>query len=133
MSFAREAPCFERARAEGEKTIFRCPYENRKENRVNEIRQITPEEYAVTIVISNDLGLHARPAAMVAQVAQKYASEVHFISSGQKANAKSILDILSLAAIKGTTLELHGKGKDAQHCVEEIAHLVRLQFMEESA
>lgn len=100
---------------------------------MNEIRQITPEEYEVTIVISNDLGLHARPAAMVAQTAQKYASDVYLITSGQKADAKSILDILSLAAIKGTTLNLHGKGKDAKHCVEEIANLARLQFMEESA
>jgi phosphocarrier protein len=100
---------------------------------VNEVQQIAPEEYEVTVVISNDLGLHARPAAMVAQAAQKYASEVQFILSDQKANAKSILDILSLAAGKGTALKIRGKGTDAKNCIEEIANLVRLHFMEESA
>lgn len=100
---------------------------------MNEIQEIAPQEYEVTVVISNDLGLHARPAAMVAKAAQKYCSDVHFIVSGQKADAKSIVDILSLAASKGTALKLHGKGADAKNCIEEIANLVRLQFMEESA
>lgn len=100
---------------------------------MNKIQEIAPEEYEVTVVISNDLGLHARPAAMVAKTAQKYRSDVHLITSGQQVNAKSILDILSLAAGKGTSLKLRGKGADAKNCVEEIATLVRLQFMEGSA
>lgn len=100
---------------------------------MNEIHQIAPEEYEVTVVIANDLGLHARPAALVAKAAQKYSSDVRLIAASQQADAKSILDILSLAASKGTTLKLRGKGADAKHCLAEIADLVRLQFMEESA
>lgn len=100
---------------------------------MNEIQETAPGEYEITLVISNDLGLHARPAALVAQTAQKYASDVCFIQSGQEVNAKSILEILSLAAGKGTVLTLRGKGKDARNCVREIADLVRLQFLEESA
>lgn len=100
---------------------------------VNEIQELAPEEYETTVVIANDLGLHARPAAMVAQAAQKYAAEVYFITAAQRIDAKSILDILSLAAGKGTILKLRGKGQDAEECVREIADLVRLQFLEESA
>ncbi|CAK7042685.1 MAG: hypothetical protein DELT_02894 [Desulfovibrio sp.] len=100
---------------------------------MNDIHLIAPEEYETTVTITNELGLHARPAAMVAQTAQKYSAEAHFILSDQQANAKSILDILSLAACKGTALKLRCKGRDAEPCAREIAELVRLQFTEESA
>ena len=94
---------------------------------------IAPNEYEITVIVTNELGLHARPAAIVAQEAQKYAAEVSLISVGKKVDAKSILDILSLAAGKGTTLTVRGKGPDAEDCVKTIAGLVRVQFQEGAA
>lgn len=102
-----------------------------KEPVMNAIQNIAPEEFETTVVITNDLGLHARPAALVAQTAQKYTADVALIASDRRVDAKSILDILSLAASKGTTLTVRGKGKDAEDCIRTIAGLVRVQFQEE--
>lgn len=96
-------------------------------------RQIAPEEYEATVTITNELGLHARPAALVAQAAQQYAADATLVAPGGEADAKSILDILSLAAGKGTTLTLRCKGADADACIRCIAGLVRNRFQEESA
>lgn len=97
------------------------------------LQQIAPEEYQATVVITNDLGLHARPAALVAKTAQQFAAQVTISVDDRLVDAKSILDILSLAAVKGTTLTVRGKGRDAADCIKNIAELIRLQFHEGSA
>ena len=101
--------------------------------RVDTLQQIAPEEYQTTVIITNDLGLHARPAALVAKTAQQFAAQVTLSVDDRLVDAKSILDILSLAAVKGTTLTVHGKGHDAADCIKTIAELVRIQFHEGSA
>lgn len=95
--------------------------------------QIEPiaEECRAEVLVTNELGLHARPAALLAQTAQRFNSRLSFSASGRQADAKSILDILSLAATKGTTLLLYGQGPDAREAVEALAALVRRQFREE--
>lgn len=90
----------------------------------------SPGEYQVELRITNELGLHARPAALLAQTAQRFDAEISFAVSGREADAKSILDILSLAATKGSTLTLRGKGPQARDAVEALALLVRRQFKE---
>ena len=97
------------------------------------IHPLASDEYETTVVITNDLGMHARPAALVAQAAQQFSADVALIAADRRVDAKSILDILSLAAGKGTTLVVRGRGKDAEECVNAIAGLVRVQFQEESA
>ncbi len=79
------------------------------------------------------LGLHARPAALVARTAQQFTANVRLEADNRHVDAKSILDILSLAARKGTTLTVRGKGDDAENCLKSIARLARVQFQEESA
>ncbi len=97
------------------------------------IRQCAPGEYETTVVITNELGLHARPAALVARTAQQFTASVILEADNRQVDAKSILDILSLAACKGTTLTVRGNGDDAQDCVTSIARLARVQFHEEGA
>lgn len=97
------------------------------------LQQIAPEEYQTTVVVTNDLGLHARPAALVAKTAQQFAAQVTLSVDDRLVDAKSILDILSLAAVKGTTLTVRGKGHDAADCIKTIAELVRIQFHEGTA
>ena len=77
------------------------------------------------VMVLNELGLHARPAARLAQEAQRFTSEIKLIGGpgGQEVDAKSILDILTLAAGKGLGLELKAEGDDAE---EALAHLSRL-------
>lgn len=97
------------------------------------ILQTAPGEFETTAVITNELGLHARPAALVAELAQQYAAEAALIAGGKEADAKSILDILSLAAVRGTALTIRCKGRDAEDCITSIADLVRLQFRDRPA
>lgn len=97
------------------------------------VQQIAPGEYEATVVITNELGLHARPAALVARTAQQFAADVTLCADDRRVDAKSILDILSLAAGKGTSLTVRCKGDDAEDCIKTIADLVRVQFQGESA
>jgi len=100
---------------------------------VDTVQQIAPNEYETTIIITNELGLHARPAALVARTAQQFASEVTLNLDTKHVDAKSILDVLSLAAGKGTPLVIRGKGEDAEECLKALADLIRVQFHEGSA
>lgn len=78
----------------------------------------------IPVVIRDELGLHARPAARLAQAAQGFESEILLYGGQGVADAKSILDILSLAAGFGSRLTLECRGEDAQ----EAAEALRLLF-----
>ena len=97
------------------------------------VQQIAPNEYETTVVVTNELGLHARPAALVAKTAQQFSAEITLCADSRQVNAKSILDILSLAAGQGTSLIVRGKGEDAEECLKILAGLIRVQFQEELA
>jgi len=64
------------------------------------------------IVITNRLGIHARPAALLAQESGKFKSDIVLVKEGIEINAKSIMGILMLAAEKGSKLELTITGID---------------------
>ena len=66
-----------------------------------------------TFVIVNSLGMHARPAAMLVQAANRFRSEVVIDRDGTQVNAKSIMGVLTLAASKGTQILLSCEGEDA--------------------
>ncbi|UZP67216.1 HPr family phosphocarrier protein [Desulfovibrio mangrovi] len=79
--------------------------------------------FSAIICVRNELGLHARPAARIAQEAQKFQCELRLVVDDQEVDAKSILDILSLAAARGTELTLKGWGDDAKQALEHMAHV----------
>lgn len=83
------------------------------------------------VIILNTLGLHVRPSASFAEIAGRYRSEVSVIKDGQAVNAKSSIDLLTLAAIAGTRLLLRAEGNDAQDAVDALAQLVDSRFGEE--
>ena len=76
-----------------------------------------------TVFVHNELGLHARPAAKLAQAAQQYQSQITLEYDDMVADAKSILDILSLAAGRGASLTLRCSGEDAGRAAENIEAL----------
>lgn len=84
-----------------------------------------------TVTIANMLGLHVRPSAEFAGTASKYRSRVSVIRDGQAVNAKSSIDLLTLAAIAGTQLTLRAEGDDAQQAVDALASLIESKFGEE--
>jgi phosphocarrier protein len=82
-------------------------------------------------IISNKLGLHARPSAQLTQTAGRFASEIHISRNGRRVNAKSIMGVMMLAAGQGATLTVEAEGEDAEQAVEMIGRLIEQGFGEE--
>ena len=76
------------------------------------------------ITIKNKQGLHARPAALFVQIANKFTSEVTIAKGRQRVNGKSIMGIMMLAAKKGSKVLIVADGPDAEKAVEELAGLL---------
>jgi phosphocarrier protein len=82
-------------------------------------------------VISNKLGFHARAAAQFVKLANRYECDVYVYKNGEKANGKSILGLLTLAAAKGTTLRVITNGKDEEIALRSLQNLIENKFGEE--
>jgi phosphocarrier protein len=80
----------------------------------------------VEVEVKNPHGLHARPAAMIAEVANRFASEITLIHDGRVADAKSVLSLLTLSAPYGSRLVLRINGED-----EESARAVLIPLFSE--
>jgi phosphocarrier protein len=76
------------------------------------------------IVVKNKTGLHARPAAIFVQIANKYDSDITIIKDDQEVNGKSIMGILMLAAEKGSRITIVADGEDAEKAVEELSKIL---------
>lgn len=76
------------------------------------------------IIVKNKQGLHARPAALFVQVANKFDSRVTLIRDSEEVNGKSIMGILMLGAEKDSEIILEVEGEDAQTALEELEKLV---------
>lgn len=82
----------------------------------------TPQVEKV-LFINDELGLHARPAARIAQAAQQFESRITLIYEDMTVDAKSILDILTLAAGRGACLVLRCEGRDADSAASKLGSL----------
>ena len=89
--------------------------------------------YEKTVMIMNELGLHARPAAMIVKNANQFKSEIYItkVSDGETVNGKSIMGVMMLAASKGTKLVIRGEGEDSRQAVETLENVVNSKFGEE--
>ena len=83
------------------------------------------------IRVGNSLGLHARPAGKISQEAQRYAASITVHSGGMEADAKSLLDLLTLAAPQGTELRLRAQGADAAEAVSALSRMFEDMFGED--
>lgn len=81
-----------------------------------------------SFVVENDKGLHTRPSTELVKCAILFESEVFLSTNGQKVSAKSLLGILTLAACKGTKVEIEAKGADAEKAIEAIERLAEQKF-----
>ncbi len=84
-----------------------------------------------TVVVTNPQGLHARPADLFVKLASKYQAKVEVIKEGERVDGKSILAILTLAAVEGTPLTIEATGPDALAALDALAELVMRNFDEE--
>jgi phosphocarrier protein HPr len=83
-----------------------------------------------TLTIKNELGLHARSAAMIVRVLERYRSNVFLERDGNQVDARSLLDILTLACPKDTRIVVRADGDDAREAVDSIEKLVDDKFGE---
>lgn len=80
--------------------------------------------------ITNELGIHARSAAMIVEVSNRYRANIYLEKNGIRVNAKSILGILTLGCPKGSTIIIRADGVDAEEAVEELGRLIENKFGE---
>ncbi len=81
--------------------------------------------------IVNKLGLHARAAAKLTQVASGFVSEVWLSRNGRRVNAKSIMGVMMLAAGKGSRITIEADGKDAEGALAALVQLIAERFGEQ--
>jgi phosphocarrier protein HPr len=82
------------------------------------------------VEIINRLGLHARASAKLTQLASQFKSEVWLARNGRRVNAKSIMGVMTLAAAKGSQIEIEITGEDAQVAMEAVTKLIHDKFGE---
>ena len=83
------------------------------------------------IIINNKLGLHARAAAKIVTLTNKYDSIIESIKDDKCADAKSIMKILMLSAPKGTEVKITASGKDESIAIKNLESLIKDKFHEE--
>jgi phosphocarrier protein len=82
------------------------------------------------VTITNTVGLHARPATFFIQKANSYRSSIWVEREDRRVNAKSLLGVLSLGIVKGTTITLIADGADEEEALSGLAELVDTGFNE---
>lgn len=83
-----------------------------------------------TFVIVNALGLHARAAAQLVQLANRFRAETHVEKDGMAVNGKSIMGVLTLAAAKGSSITVSCEGEDAEAAMAALAKVIENGFGE---
>lgn len=82
------------------------------------------------VVVKNQVGLHARPATFFIQKANEFKSSIWVEREERRVNAKSLLGVLSLGIVGGTTIRIIADGTDEETAVEELVKLVQSGFVE---
>ncbi len=82
------------------------------------------------VEISNEVGIHVRPASMLVEIASKFESEIWIEKNGQEANGKSIMSLLLLSAEKGSKIKIKAEGPDAEEAVKALVSIVEKKFGE---
>ena len=81
-------------------------------------------------MVGNQLGLHVRAAAMVVRTMTPFASKVSIRAGDSVADARSVLDLLTLSASKGTRIVVEAEGDDAEAAVAMLGDLIARNFAE---
>jgi phosphocarrier protein HPr len=93
----------------------------------------TGESLRITkeLVVTNKLGIHARPAALFVKTANRFECEIFVEKDGERVNGKSIMGLMMLAAGPGSKLLVLAEGEDAAKAVVEIEALIKRKFDED--
>ncbi len=86
--------------------------------------------YVKDVIVQNQVGLHARPATFFIQKANEFKSSIWVEKEERRVNAKSLLGVLSLGILGGTTIRIIADGTDENEAVEALVKLVLSGFSE---
>ncbi len=86
--------------------------------------------YMKEVTVNNQVGLHARPATFFIQKANEFKSSIWVEKDDRRVNAKSLLGVLSLGIVKGTTISLIADGSDEEAAVNALTELINTNFSE---
>ncbi len=89
-----------------------------------------PKSLTKELVVQNKMGIHARPAAMIVRITNKFRSEVFVEKDDEQVNGKSIMGLMMLAAGKGSKVKFLATGDDAAALLAEIEALFARKFDE---
>ncbi|MFL5540247.1 MAG: HPr family phosphocarrier protein [Longimicrobiaceae bacterium] len=88
-------------------------------------------EASSEVQIVNKYGLHARPAAELVKLANRFSSDVWIRKEDTEVSGKSIMGVMMLAAECGSTVEIRARGDDSQAAVDALAQLIQNRFGED--
>ncbi len=86
--------------------------------------------YMKETVVSNQVGLHARPATFFIQKANEFTCSIWVEKDERRVNAKSLLGVLSLGIVKGTPIHIIADGPDEKEAVDALEELINSNFSE---
>jgi len=90
------------------------------------------EKITKTLKVVNRFGLHARPSAMVVETASKFDADVSLVKDGVRADARSIMSVMLLAAEPGSEIRLEAAGPQAGEAADALDKLFQAKFHEEA-
>ncbi len=83
------------------------------------------------VKIKNEMGIHARPSALIVKTAKAFKSDVWLVYEGKKVNARRVMDVLTLAAPKGSVLTVIADGEDEQEALDAMVELIEERKFDE--
>lgn len=86
--------------------------------------------YVKEVTVENQIGLHARPATFFIQKANEFKSSIWIERDERRVNAKSLLGVLSLGIVKGTTVNIVADGVDENEAIATLSELIDSDFSE---
>ena len=90
------------------------------------------DQHTKVLTVQNKMGIHARPAAMIVRISNKYANaDVWVEKDGERVNGKSIMAVMMLAAGKGSQLKFIVAGESSSMMLDELEILFERRFDEE--
>ncbi len=90
----------------------------------------TEKGHETTIEVKNKMGVHARPAAMIVRVANRYKADIYFEKDDEVVDGKSIMGLMMLAAGQGSKLRVSANGADAKDACKALEELFENKFEE---
>jgi len=97
---------------------------------MSDTSEATSQQLVKELVVQNKMGIHARPAAMIVRITNKYKADVFVEKDDEQVNGKSIMGLMMLAAGKGSKVTFSATGADAAPMIAELEQLFERKFDE---